>query len=210
MQRVVPQRAVRPRTTRRSDPGVAWKHPYQSLEERISELERQLAALQQAVASAPTPAGPTTLVSPVQVVDRTGRLLLAIEQRQHDLSIRLFNQDAQVAAALGIDGTQAGYLTIRNAAGDRVALLDVESDGARLVLDDHARRGGVVVFGGDAGDGAGGGLHLRSTAGAVSVALWSTAAGGEIRVYDGQADEILLARLPVERTGGETAPASAP
>lgn len=69
-----------------------------------------------------------------------------------------------MVAALGVDGTQAGYLTLRNAASERVALLDVESYGARLVLDEHARRGGVVLFGGDAGDDAGGGLHLRSMA----------------------------------------------
>jgi hypothetical protein len=72
---------------------------FQALEQRIRELEQQFAALQQAgAASAPPPAGPTTLVAPVQIVDQTGRLLLAIEQRQHDLSIRLFNQDGKVAA----------------------------------------------------------------------------------------------------------------
>jgi hypothetical protein len=78
-----------------------------------------------------------------------------------------------------------------------VASIDVESWGARLQIEDHTRRGGVFLFGGDGGEGAGGGIQVHHTAGGISLGLWSTQAGGEITVYDGQPKETVLTTIPL-------------
>jgi hypothetical protein len=166
------------------------------LEQRVKVLETTLSTLMaRLTVEAPHPSS-TTLVAPVHIVDASGRVLVAIEQRPHDVSVRIMNEAGIVTTALGIDGTQAGYLAIRNAAGTLVAFLDVELSGARLQLDDHQRQGGVILFGGDSGDGAGGGINIAHTAGGLSLSLCSTPDGGEVVCYDGQAQETVRAQIP--------------
>lgn len=149
------------------------------LEQRIEQLEARLEQMQAQAASQPT-----TLVTPVSIVTPQGQLIASIEQRENDQSIRLFNAQGKQVAALGVDGTNAGYLAIRNAAGSLVGYLDVETYGARLQLSDHRDEGGVVVFGGDSGSSSGGGIHINHSFGGVSISLWSTPNGGEVTLYD--------------------------
>jgi hypothetical protein len=136
----------------------------------------------------------TTLQAPLRIMNQAGAVLLEVQEKPHDLAVRLFNAQGIAVATLGVDGTHAGYLAIRNAGGQSVAALDVELSGARLQVYDQARRGGVVLFGGDSGENAGGGLHILHTGSGngISISVWSNQAGGEIRIYDAQTDELLL------------------
>ncbi len=164
-----------------------------ALEQRVTALEAKLAAL----TSSPSPqATATRLIAPVEVVNAEGQLILTIQQQRNDTSISLYNTAGRPIATLGVDGTQAGYLAIRNAAGVLVAYLDVESAGARLILQDHQEAGGVVLFGGDSGQTAGGGINVLHTAGGLSMSLWSTTDGGKLTIYDGQAHEQEVLILP--------------
>jgi hypothetical protein len=166
------------------------------LEQRVNVLETMLSTLMARLTAEATPPPSTTLVAPVRIVDAAGRVLVSIEQRPHDVSVRIINEAGIVTAALGVDGTQAGYLAIRNAEGTLVAFLDVELSGARLQLEDHQRQGGVILFGGDSGDEAGGGINIVHTAGGLSLSLCSTPDGGEVVCYDGQTQETVRAQMP--------------
>ncbi len=166
----------------------------------VAALERRVAALEEQLVTQ-KPQAPTRLVAPLEVVDDEGRTILTVSSTRHDTSIRLYNKGGKAVATLGVDGTAAGYLSIRNAESTLVALLDVERSGARLSLEDHERRGGVSIFGGDSGDNSGGGINIAGTAGGVALSLWATATGGEVTVCD-EHDRQLL-RLP------EVPPASA-
>jgi hypothetical protein len=152
-----------------------------ALEQRIAALEAQLAAL---MASISRPSSPTRLVAPMEVVDAEGKLLLTIQNERNDTSIRLYNAAGHAVTILGVDGSQAGYVTVRNADGHTVGYIDVETWGARLILQNHEGQGGVVVFGGDSGEVNGGGIHILNHTGELGISLWSTADGGELVLYD--------------------------
>jgi hypothetical protein len=164
------------------------------LELRIAHLEAHIAGLQ---ARPSSPVNATTLVAPVQIVNRDGQLLAQLDHNHSSINLHLFNQHGVAGVSIGIDEAHAGYLAIRNADGMLVASIDVESWGARLQIEDHTRRGGVFLFGGDGGEGAGGGIQVHHTAGGISLGLWSTQAGGEITVYDGQPKETVLTTIPL-------------
>lgn len=174
------------------------------MEDRLQRLEQRLAQAEEKLAQighgqAPSPGAPSTLTTPVRVVAPDGTLVLMIEQTQHDVSIRLFNAQGHAVASLGVDGTQAGYLAIRNAAGVLVGYLNVELAGARLQLHDHARQGGLALFGGDSGDNSGGGINVNHTGGGVSVGIWSIPEGGEVTIYEAPTQTPLVI-LPARST----------
>ena len=164
-----------------------------TLEQRVAALEAKLAALTVPLS---TQASATRIVAPVEVVDAEGQLLLTIQRERNSTNISLYNTTGQAVAILGVDGTHAGHLTIRNAEGSTVGYIDVETSGARLLLQDHDRKGGVVVFGGDSGDDTGGGINILHTAGGLSITLWSDTDGGKLVIYDGQEQQQELLTLP--------------
>jgi hypothetical protein len=164
-----------------------------TLEQRVVALEAQLAAL---TAPLSTQTSATRIIAPVEVVDTEGQLLLTIQRERNSTNVSLYNATGHAVAILGVDGTHAGFLAIRNAEGITVGYLDVETSGARLILHDHARKGGVVVFGGDSGDDNGGGINLLHTAGGLSITLWSDTDGGKLVIYNGQEQEEELLTLP--------------
>jgi hypothetical protein len=153
------------------------------LEQRIAALEAHIASLTQADKSI------NRLITPVEVVTPEGQIVLKIDHELHKTHVSLYNIDGHAVATFGVDGTQAGYITIRNAEGHSVGYLDVELSGARLTLHDHTQNGGVVVFGGDSSEDQGGGIHIIHTNGGLSMSLWSQVGGGELRMYDGSKEE---------------------
>jgi hypothetical protein len=165
-----------------------------ALEERVTQLEALLS--RQTGAQPELPEG-TILQAPLKVVDGLGAVLLDLHEAPNSRVLRLFNTQGFPAVTLGVDGTEAGWITICNAAGQPVARLDVEMSGARLQLLNHAQQGGIVLFGGDSGDDAGGGLHVLHTDPAeIAISLWATSAGGQIQIYDAQTGDISLELPP--------------
>ena len=139
-----------------------------TLEQRIIALKAQLATLNVQLSSSTQG---TRLIAPVEVFTVEGQLILTIDKQVHKTHITLHNTNGYPVATLGIDGSEAGYLSIRNVEGVLVAYLDVETAGARLILQDHEQNGGVVLFGGDSGDNHGGGMNIIHTTGGISIAL---------------------------------------
>lgn len=146
--------------------------PLEELEQRLLHAEQALATLTAQVIALQTQ--PTTLIAPVRIVDRAGAIVAEIRRVQHDTSMRLFNTQGQVVATIGVDGTECGYLAIRDAEGMLVGYLDVEQAGARLQILDHAQDGGVVIFGGDED---GGGIAILPRGAGDGIQLWATPQG---------------------------------
>jgi len=159
----------------------------QELEGRVTQLEQMV---KQFVERRTSKQEGTLLVAPVAIVDTDGRTLLEVQRTQHETSVRLFNAQGRVVASLGVDGTECGYLTIQDADGVLVAYLDVESAGSRLMLQDHARRGGITLFGGDSGDNEGGGINFSNSAGEVSASIWAGKDKPELVLYDAEGNAI--------------------
>lgn len=170
------------------------------MNDSLAALEQRVAALEAQLATLTTPHSQSTsatrLVAPVEVVTAEGQVLLSIHQQPNASGISLHNSAGNPVATLGVDGTQAGYLSIRDAAGRLVGSLDVETAGARLILQDHEENGGIVLFGGDSGDNEGGGINILHSAGGLSMSLWSDTDGGQLIIYDGQAQGRELLTLP--------------
>jgi hypothetical protein len=159
-----------------------------ALEERIAQLEALLA--RQSGGQPELPEG-TLLQAPLKVVNALGAVLLDLHDTPNARALRLFNTQGLPVVTLGVDGTEAGWLTIRNAAGQLVAMLDVEMSGARLQMLNHAQQAGIVLFGGDSGDNHGGGLHILHTDPAeIAISLWATGEGGQIQIYDAQTGDV--------------------
>src|SRR5579875_2048090 len=143
------------------------KMTVQALEERIGQMEARIRRLEEQLESAArTETQPATqpiqLVAPLEIRDSEGRLLLDLHVERNDRSVRLFNAGGHVAAALGVDGTNGGYLALRNYEGELVGLWDVESYGGRLqVLGNQG--GGVFLHGGEAGNDDAGGQIIITT-----------------------------------------------
>lgn len=93
----------------------------------------------------------------------------------------MYNQ--QRVAVAGLQSEGGGALTIRDRVGTLVAYLDVEDWGARLQRRDSDGEGGVVLFGGDSGDGNGGGIHILSRSEVGPIALWAGPEGGSLTIY---------------------------
>jgi len=159
----------------------------QELEGRVTQLEQ---VIKQFVEHSTSKQGGTLLVAPVAIVDTDGRTLLEVRRTQHETSVLLFNAQGRAVASLGVDGTECGYLTIQDADGVLVAYLDVESAGARLILQDHARKGGITLFGGDSGDDDGGGINLSNSDGEVSASIWAGKDKPELVFYGAEGNVI--------------------
>lgn len=169
----------------------------EQLLERLLQLQVPASHVDSYAEQAPPPAQaqlPSVLQAPVRVVGQDGRVLLTIEESPHDLSLKLYNAAGHVAASLGVDGTHAGYLAIRNADSKLVGFFDVELSGARLQVNDHNDDGGVIIFGGDSGEDLGGGINIAHTGRTLSMDLWSTRTGGKLTIYN-EADQVVL-QLP--------------
>jgi len=159
----------------------------QELEGRVTQLEQ---VIKQFVEHSTSTQEGTRLVAPVAIVDTDGRTLLEVRRTQHETSVLLFNAQGRAVASLGVDGTECGYLTIQDADGILVAYLDVESAGARLTLEDHARNGGVTLFGGDSGNDEGGGINLSNSNGEVSASIWAGKDKPELVFYGAEGNVI--------------------
>ena len=171
----------------------------QDILQRIAALEAEVARLRQSTVF--NAERGTTLVAPGKIVDGNGRLLAEVRHSANDVAVEVFNDEGRAVATLGADGTQAGYLAVRNAEGRLVAYLDVETAGARLQLLDHRGRGGVVVFGGDSGEDRGGGINVIATSGNLSASVWSGKQWGELALYD-VASEDEVTTLPAAEQPG--------
>lgn len=161
----------------------------QELEERVAYLEHMV---KQLLEQGTDDHEGIVLTAPVTVVGTEGRTLLTVQRAEHDVSVRVFNAHGEIAASLGVDGTECGYLAIRDADDVLVGYLDVEAAGARLTLEDHARKGGITLFGGDNGDGDGGGLNISNAHGEISAAFWAGRDKSSLSFYDGRGDVIAV------------------
>jgi hypothetical protein len=161
----------------------------QSLEDRLAALEAEIARLRVSVARSEQ--NGTSLVAPVRIVDASGILLADIVSAGHDTAVRLYNRAGKPVALLGADGTQAGYLAVRNAEGQMMACIDIEMAGARLLLYDHSQRMGVGLFGGDSGDANGGGINIGASSGNLAATLWADSASGLLTVYSTESGETI-------------------
>ena len=163
------------------------------LEQRIANLEAQLAALRASISANQSV---TRIVAPLEITDTNGQVLVVVDHQEKNARVCVYNKLGQVSATLEVDRTQAGLLTLRNADGIVVASLDVETSGARLILQNHVRKGGVVLFGGESGEDQGGGIHVLRTTDELSLSFWSERTGGRLVLYDAEGQEKLI--LPLE------------
>jgi hypothetical protein len=152
----------------------------QALEQRITELETMLNTHILMMKRE------TVLVAPVRIVTPEGRLLISINYSDDGLGVNLFNSHGSLSAVMGSDATQAGFLALYNAEGKLVVSCNVETSGARLILSDHDRDGGIALFGGDSdpGKSSGGGINILRTGKHVGMSLWSKLDGAEITFYN--------------------------
>ncbi|MBT8099810.1 MAG: hypothetical protein KJO82_08670 [Gammaproteobacteria bacterium] len=167
--------------------GIRVDEKIERLEQRIDALEKRLAEFERAGAGKET-----LLVAPVRIVDEAGNLIAEIAGKTNDNAIRIYNAKGQAVASLGADGTESGYVAIRNKSGKAVGYLDVERYGARLVLNsnnDHG--GGLALFGADAGE-AGGGINVIAAENGGGISLWAQPEGGEIRIEDAEGNETVI------------------
>ena len=144
-----------------------------ALEQRIAALEKQLAQTS------------TTLVTPVNIIDPQGKQVVQIDADAKTHSIKLFAADGSLAASLGSEPGGA-HLSLRNAQGKVLALIDIERFGGRLqLMGEAADSGGLALFGGDA-DQAGGGINIFGATPQGGIELWADAEGGEISLQDAE------------------------
>ena len=162
------------------------------MNETIKRLEERIEALEQRLANFGDDKE-TLLVAPVRIVDETGRLIAEISSETNDNALRIFGAQGQAVAALGADGTESGYLAIRNKSGKLAGYLDVERYGARLQLHgNNENGGGLALFGADA-DETGGGINIiPAENGGGGISLWANKGSGEIRIADSEGNELLI------------------
>lgn len=162
-----------------------------ALEARIAALEARLERWEAAHGAG------AALTTPVVVTTPAGRAILEIQGGEtRGAQLRLFNAAGRAVVSLGVDGTETGYLTLRNQTGELLACLDIEMAGARLQLLNHQAQAGVVVHGGDA-DGCGGGVSIIAET--ADIQLWADAAGGTLTITDAAGREVVA--LPPNRQG---------
>ncbi len=172
------------------------------MEDRVQELERRLTRAEETITQlsrqvAGTNGVGTQLVAPVRVVNMDGIPLLEISNIHNYAVVRLFDSLGQIAVILGTDDG-GGYLAIYDKQGIRVGYLNVESSGARLLIEDHEGEGGVVLFG---GNDDGGSISILPKGVREGISLSSTSAGGEVRLYNNTMDEPVII-ISASDTGG--------
>ena len=157
------------------------------LEARLDALEKRLAAVERRGAGEET-----RLVAPVRIVDEAGRLIAEIVGETKNHAIRIYNTKGHAVASLGADGTESGYVAVKNKSGEVAGYLDVERYGARLVLNGNGDNGGgVALFGADS-DKTGGGINVIAAQGAAGISLWAQRGSGEIRIEDADGNELVI------------------
>ena len=157
------------------------------LEERIEALEKRLAVFDHSDGGKET-----LLVAPVRIVDKTGKLIAEIASETNDNALRIYSSQGQAVASLGADGTESGYVAIRNKNGKLVGYLDVERYGARCQLHGNSENGGgLALFGADA-DETGGGINIIPAEDGGGISLWAHMGSGEIRIEDSEGNELVI------------------
>ena len=103
------------------------------------------------------------LEAPLRIVDEHGDGIAEFGyDEKHGSSFRLLGPGGGTAVALGVDGL-GGFIAVSNHDVRRVVLIDVESWGGRVQVTYPDGEAGVILFGGDAGEDAGGLLKVLTT-----------------------------------------------
>lgn len=125
-----------------------------TIEERISQLEEELAALKKAQSG-------SRLSLPVDIIGEDGKTRCRIEEKRSHLMMEMYNSDGHAALVVGIDGTDCGFVTVCTCEGEPAGFMDVESFGARLELKNLQGSTGIAMQGNDC-DGDSGWLKVLS------------------------------------------------
>lgn len=126
-----------------------------SLDKKIENIEQELAQIKHQLNCLP-----------FCLKDEEGNNRVEVSADSKGVSLKFYNTEGKLALCLGVDGTDSGFLAIKNAEEKVVAKLDVESYGARLeLLDAHWGGDGSVVMHGNDCNNEGGWIKTISGSG---------------------------------------------
>ncbi len=162
---------------------------------RLAECEQRLAEAEARLAVPRTEADSHTLIAPVVIRDRHGRLLLEIDAQDDGACLKLFDAQGSAVAALTAQN-DGGGLGIRNQQGEVVGTLFAHAEGGGLTLRTEEGKAAVSAF----AHHGGGALNLFDRRGKLAAVLGAGRNGGRLDLNDHAGTQAV--KVGVRDTGG--------